>query len=218
MRTAELVVLTLCPPGPEEQALLFGDRNALHAMHAALVLELGVDLVAADEGDDFLESADARFAAGGDFHLPVLRFGEAGVHAENLGREEGRLVATGARADFEDDVLVVVRILRQEEDAQFLFDAVLLGLELGDLHLGHFAEIGILILEHGTGLGEAVVYLLPLAIFGRDIGKFTLRFGDLTVLIGVADDGRIGHLLGQFVEASFELIKFLGKLHGEFRR
>ena len=35
--------------------------NALHAMHAALPLELGVDALAFDDGDHFLVTADAGF-------------------------------------------------------------------------------------------------------------------------------------------------------------
>ena len=37
--------------------LLLGHRHALHAVHAAFVLQLAVDLVAAHQGDDFLQAA-----------------------------------------------------------------------------------------------------------------------------------------------------------------
>src|SRR5262249_47343590 len=46
-----------------DAALLLGYGNALDTMHAAFVLELAVNFVAADEREDFFESADARFAA-----------------------------------------------------------------------------------------------------------------------------------------------------------
>ena len=48
--------------GGVHAALLFGHGHALHAMHAAFVLQLGVDLGAADQRDDFLEPADAGLA------------------------------------------------------------------------------------------------------------------------------------------------------------
>ena len=89
-------------------ALLFGRRNALHAMHAAFVLQLAVDLVAADQRDHFLQSAHRRFAGRSDFHLPAARFREARVHAENLVGEQRGFVAAGAGADFEHHVLLVV--------------------------------------------------------------------------------------------------------------
>ena len=50
--------------------------------------------------------------------LPALPLGVARVHAEEVGREERRFVAAGAGADFEDDVLRVVRILRDEQHLQ----------------------------------------------------------------------------------------------------
>jgi hypothetical protein len=49
-----------------------------------------------------------------DLHLPALTFGVAGVHSQDLGCKKRRLVAAGAGADLEDDVLFVVRIFRQE--------------------------------------------------------------------------------------------------------
>ena len=171
-----------------------------------------------DQRDDFLEAADAGLAGGGDFHLPALRFGVARVHAEDFGGEQGGLVAAGAGADFEDDVLIVVGVLGQQEDFEIFLDLRLLGLELGDLHLGHGFEIGIRILEHGAGLGEAVFHLLPFAVLGYDIGKFALGLGDLAILIRIADDGRIGHLLSELVKTFFELIELRSKMHGEFTR
>ncbi len=43
-------------------ALLLGRRHALHAMHAAFVLQLAVNLVAADQRDHFLEAAHGGIA------------------------------------------------------------------------------------------------------------------------------------------------------------
>src|SRR5512142_2821204 len=62
--------------------LLLGLRYALHAMHAALVLKLAVDALAADQGDDFLDPAHRRITGGGYFDLPPARLREAPVHAE----------------------------------------------------------------------------------------------------------------------------------------
>src|SRR4029078_6181467 len=101
--------------GGVDAALLFGDGDALHAVHAALIAELAIDLVAADEGDDFLQAADGGLAAGGDFDLPALGFGVAGIHAEDLVGKERGLVAAGAGANFEDDVLLVEGILGEHE-------------------------------------------------------------------------------------------------------
>ena len=93
-----------------------------------------------------------------------------------------------------------------------------LGLQFQDFHLRHGLQVGVGFLEHGARLGEAVLHLFPLAVLGHDFGKFALRLGDLAVLVRVADDGRVGHLLSELVKAFFELIELRSKMHGEFTR
>src|SRR5260370_5997352 len=66
--------------GRVHAALLRRHGHALHAVHAAFVLQLGVDLRAADQSDHFLEAADAALAAGSDFHLPALRLRVSRAH------------------------------------------------------------------------------------------------------------------------------------------
>ena len=87
----------------------FGGRHALDAVHAALVLQPAVDVLALDERDDFLDAAAAGVAEVEDVDLPALALGVARVHAEQIAGEQRRFVAAGAGADFEDHVLLVVR-------------------------------------------------------------------------------------------------------------
>ena len=47
---------------------------------------------------------------------PALPLGEPAVHPEQFGGEQRRLVAARAGADLEQDVLLVVRVLRDEQD------------------------------------------------------------------------------------------------------
>ena len=54
---------------------------------------------------------------------------EAKVHAEDFGYEERGLVAAGAGAEFEDDVLLVVGVFGEQEDFEFFFDFGEAGLE-----------------------------------------------------------------------------------------
>ena len=93
-----------------------GRRHALHAVHAALVLQPAVDPLPFDERDDFLDAAAAVSLRFRTSMLPALPLGVARVHAEQVRREQRRLVAAGAGADFEHDVLRVVGILRDEQD------------------------------------------------------------------------------------------------------
>ncbi len=137
-----------------------GHRHALHAVHAALELELGEHAGARDVGDDFLEPADVRRVHRDRLDLPPLVGRVALVHPVEVGREQRRLVAAGARADLEHRRSRVGRVAREHGDGeralgfgealaqlgQFLVSERLhlrvLGErgELGDLgaHLAHF--------------------------------------------------------------------------------
>jgi len=78
---------------------------------AGLVLELRVDVVAFDDGGYVFQAmAYAGFGLGEDFDLPLVLLGEAEIHAEDFGYEERGLVAAGAGAELEDDVLLVVGV------------------------------------------------------------------------------------------------------------
>src|ERR1043165_606742 len=92
-------------------------RHALHAVHAGLELEARVDLVAFDLQRSVLDAVDRGVVGVGHVDLPALRLGVADVHAHHFRGEERGLVAAGAGADLDEDVLLVVRILRLQQDA-----------------------------------------------------------------------------------------------------
>ena len=89
--------------------------NALHAMHPAFVAKIAVGVLAGHLEDDFAVAAAVGLGRGEDLDFPALSLGIAGVHAEEIGREERRFVPAGAGAHFDDDVLGVVRVLRHEQ-------------------------------------------------------------------------------------------------------
>src|SRR5947209_16966566 len=94
-------------------AVLFSLGHALHAMHAALVLEMAVDLVPADQRDLFFQSAYRGFTDGSDFDAPALRLSVTAVHPENFGREQRSFVASGTGSDLYYYVFFVERIFGQ---------------------------------------------------------------------------------------------------------
>ena len=100
----------------------FGVRHALHAMHAGFEFQLGEHAAAAHFGDDFLEAAFAAFADRQDLRLPALLGGVALVHAEQVAGEQRGLVAAGAGADFQDGVVIVHRVLRDQRQMDLLFE------------------------------------------------------------------------------------------------
>ena len=191
-----------------DAALGFGGGDALDAVDAGLVLHLGVDFVALDDGGDFFQAADdAGFGLGEDFDLPLVLLGEAEVHAEDLGDEDRGLVAAGAGAELDDDVLVVVGVLGEEEDFEVFFDLGEARLEREEFFLGHGADVGVGFGEHGFGVGDG-------GLDGRYSRNFSTRglhvavlLGDGLVLLLVVDEGGVGHLMAEVFVAGFELVE-----------
>ena len=134
--------------------------HALHAVHAALVLQQrpgavrspgqaappgrldrdGHVLVAAEPGDRGVE----------DLGLPALPLGVPQVHAQQVSREQRRLLAALAGLDLEDDVLGVERVARHE---QVLEPLLKLGLAAGEL-LGLLGERRVLAGQLQRGLSR----------------------------------------------------------------
>ena len=124
-------------------SLRLGGRHALHAVHAALVLQLAVGAAPLDRGDDFLQAADAGLVAREHVELPALTFRVLAVHAEQLGGEQRRLVAARAGADLEHDVLLIVRILGDEQDLELGQEAVAARHERLELLVRQVAHVGV---------------------------------------------------------------------------
>ena len=154
----------------------------------------------------------AEFAGGfrEQFDLPALALGVAGVHAQQVACEQGRFVATGARADFQISVARVLRVFGQQHALQ-------LGLQRGDVALGLgnlFSGQGMhLVGRWQFGLHLAGRLQIAQALFvagvalchGSHIGMFTRELHELR---------HVGHdvfareqkiQLGQTVGVAFEL-------------
>src|ERR1022692_4100060 len=193
--------------GGVHASLLLGGGNALHAMHAAFVLELRKNAVAFDDGDDFLQASGRRLRRGEYLHLPALRLGIAGVHAEDFGGEESGFVSAGAGADFEDDVLFVVGVFGQQQDFQLFFDGGDAGLQLVEFFLSVSAHLGIFFVgEHSFTFGYAAREILVFAILLDDGRDLAVRLGSLLVSSRVVDDIRRSESAGQLFVAGFDLV------------
>ena len=170
---------------------------------------LRIDLVAFDHRDDFLQAADCRTRESREhFHLPALRFGVARVHAEDLGGEQRGFVAAGAGADFEDDVLLVVGILREQQNLQVVFDLADAALQFVELFLRIGQHLGIFLVgEDRLAFGDAASQVFVLAILFDDGRDFAMRLGSLLVFRRVVDDLRRREGVRQFLVAGFDLVE-----------
>ncbi len=108
--------------GGVDAPLRFRFRHALHAMAAGLELELRVRTGADDAHDRFLVAAEVGRALGDHLGGPAMPLGKAHVHAQQVTGEQRRLVAAGAGADLEEDVAIIVGVLRQQQSLQVAFD------------------------------------------------------------------------------------------------
>src|SRR4029079_1699974 len=106
--------------GCVDAAARLGRRNTLNAVDAGFKLQLGEDALAGNGGDDLLVSAEIAFRDRYDFSLPAVQVGIAVVHAEEIGSEQGGLIAAGASADLNDSATLVGGVLRQQTEAHLL--------------------------------------------------------------------------------------------------
>ena len=112
----------------------------------------------------------------------------ARVHAVEVAREQARLVAAGAGADLDDDVLVVVRVARQHHDLELVLELLAPRLELVaarrraiSLHL----RVGLGV-EHLPRLVDAVEHAEVLADLRRERRHVGVLLRQARVLLLVA--------------------------------
>ncbi len=182
--------------------LRFGGGHALHAMHARLVLQLGVGAFAFHRGHDFLEPARRSARHGQNLDLPAPSLGETRVHAEEIGGKQRCLLSAGAAADFEQDVLVVVGILGKEQKLHPLFEAELL---IGELRLflpRQIPHFGILLhlarfidARHGLSVNAQGIHQLA---------QIGVLLGQLLHERRLGEHVRIRELARQLVEAALD--------------
>ena len=133
-----------------------------------------------------------------------MPLGVARVHAEEIGGEERRLVAAGPGADLDDDVLVVVRVLRDEQGAELGEVLLAQGLQPPNFVLGQAGELRVGIRGQLFRILELLLAALQVAVDGDDL----LEVGPLAAEVGqlarVGEDSRIRHLMIKFVVPAFK--------------
>jgi hypothetical protein len=186
-------------------------------MDAALVLQPAVDAFPLDGGDDLLQAAAAGLVARQHFNPPALALGVLAVHAEQLGGEQRRFVAAGSGPDFEDDVLLIVRVLRDQQDLELAQERIAARGERFQLLLGECAHVAVGGRGELFGLCDVTHHRLILAKTLDDRLVLGQRFGELAVLGRVAlhfgSAEAVDQLLGlsldrrEFIEHSLNQIR-----------
>ncbi len=136
--------------------------------------------------------SDASAPSTSSFH--PTRAGVALIHAEQITREQVRLLPALGAPDLDDDVLLVVRILRQEQHPQLLLQT----LEIG-LGLGHFEPHRLTIVARRLGkhllrgfeiLGAAAVR----AVARYDRAEILVPLRGAPELRGIGEHRRVAQL------------------------
>ena len=144
-------------------------------MPAGLELEAGVRAEAGDDEAYLLYAAKLRLVDVGDLDLPAAALGIHGVHTEKVRREEHPLFPADAAAYLHDDVLRVVRVLRQKEKLYLALQPVALGTGGGVFLLRKLFEFR---LVHQLLRGEHAGLRLFIGAVrlhhGRDLARFAV--------------------------------------------
>ena len=108
--------------------------------------------------------------------------GVAGVHAEQIGGEQGRFVAARPGPDFQDDIALAPRIFGEQQVPDLELELPAFRRELGHLGVGQTSHVGIGRSQQLPRLGQLILDCAPGPI-GAHQG---LEFGPLLTERGVA--------------------------------
>ena len=125
-----------------------GDGHALDAVHAGFKLEPGEHALASDRGDHLLIPAELGGGRAHELGPPALLVGIALVHAEQVAREQSRLVAAGAGADLEDGGARVGGVAGEQSQRQRAVGAFQCGLNIEHLFRGELSNVLVRALNH----------------------------------------------------------------------
>ena len=136
--------------------------------------------------------------------LPADALRRNGVHAEEISREERRLVTPGASANLEDRVLLVVGILRDEELEELGVEIHQFGLELLDLAPRHLGDLGVRVLRHGPRIFELAQHLAVARPHLVDGPHGAEILGEVAKPAGLSRDLGVGELALDLASALFD--------------
>ncbi len=186
----------------------FGDGYALDPMDAAFPAKRPVDILAADRDDDFLVSSQVDLVLAHDFHLPVALLGIAAVHAEQVACEQRGLVAADAAANLHDDVPLVVRVFREQQNRELVIELLFLRHEVCELLLNEVAHLVVRLLgKHRLVLGNAARDILVHAEALDDGRELRVLLVHALPAVDVRHHRRVGNQRLELPEFVFDRLK-----------
>ena len=92
----------------------------------------------------------------------------AGIHTQKICAKQCRFLSACTCTDLQDNVLLIVRILRQQQDLQIRFLLLDGVFQFGDLHLGQFTHFLITFVQHLLGFRQIGLGFLVFLVFLYD--------------------------------------------------
>ena len=192
-----------------DAALGLSIRHALHAVRAGLEFQMSVHIAPFDAGDDLLVAAVFTGALTENLHPPALRFGVAGIHAEEIAGEDRRLITARAGAHFQEDVATVLLVAGQQELLQRQLFGLQTRLDAAHFVVRHGADVAVAVLLHLARLLQLILHSL---IGGEglddrlDLGEF---LGERAEAVLIANDFAITQQRFKLFVAVLEIGKFV---------
>ena len=192
--------------GGVDATLGFGVRDSLHAVRSGFEFQSREGASARDARDDLLVPSVLAGALAQDLYGEPFGLRIAGIHAQQVTGENRGLIAPGAGADLQEQVLLIARILRNEQLAQLAFLGADGAFDPDDLlgPQGSHARIGVR--QHLARSGQIALQAMVAAeALGEGLEARVLH-GQVPKLLGTAGNlgGRkqpadffepVGHLL-----------------------
>ena len=159
--------------------------HALDPVHAGFILHPRKDTLSGNFRRCFLVPADPGIGEGHRLKAPPPPFRIPLIHAKQIGREKRRLIAAGPGPYFENGILLVSRILGQQQNFQLVFDPGHARPGALQLFFSHLPHVGIAIGGHRLELRNLG---LKAALFFdalHDRREFGIFLRQAHILVGV---------------------------------
>ena len=162
-------------------------------MDAAFEFQPRIRAVAVDREADLLEAAKLRLVQADNLGFPAALFGVHRVHAVKVVGEERRLLAARAAANLDDDVPLIVRVAREQQNFELLRRLCCRVARFVQLLHRHLAQllVGLGIVEQHLRTLDIGFRLFQLAVFLHDWRDFLVLLHQRLVLLTIRRHGRI---------------------------
>ncbi len=188
----------------------------MHAVRSGFEFEQRISPAADDAADDFLVAAMLARTFAQNLDAPTLGFGITRVHAEQVAGKDGGLVAAGAGADFQEDMAVVLRILRHQQALQLEFLGRDPRREVGELFLAHGPGFRVRARRELAGEAEVALERDEASIAFDERAQSRVLHRQFTELVLTRNHARVREQAADFLESLVQFFELApdGVFHG----